>query len=159
METVIVWRNCEFRQIRHRSPASAALIDTEVPINMRVMECVFDNVVSEKEEGEIMTMHHSTLSITNSTFFSTIPSPVSSPRELQMNEGTLEQIPTERNGDCSEECSCSMNHSALLLKAVSVSIEDSTFVNMSNGALCVSDDSRMVLKSVRFTSQADDDIS
>ena len=153
----MVWKNCKFKRIKQLSSSSSAIMESRIGGSMRVIESVFENVMSEKEEGEIMMLHHGSIMINNATFSRLVTSTISSAqRSNEENEDFTKETNRDRNGDYTVECTCSVTHSAILLKDVSGRLEDCTFVNMSNGALCISDESTMVLNAVEFRYNAND---
>ena len=117
-------------------------------------ESVFENIVSQKEEGEIMIIHTGIIGMNNTSFTRSL-TPHSSSLSVRLSQLNGEETADgERMDD--ESTDVCWRHSAIVLRAVTASLQDCSFQNTSDGALSVEQDSILSLKHVAFLSESDD---
>ena len=157
--TLILLNGCVFKDITQTSPDYPAILNTETYTSITMSECVFESVVSQKTEGEIMILHTATLEMKNTSFAAVSPSTLSSDLPpshpaSQKNEEDIEK--RAMNTECDGDCSCSWHHSALLLQNVSATSEQCSFRNMNQGALSAENESLLTLVDSSFELEAVD---
>ena len=150
-----------FKDITQQSAECAAILQTERCTRITMDECVFENVVSAKEDGEIMEIAQSRVDVSGASFDQhrwTPSSQVTSESEMdesgeRRENGGENERERRRNWEWDGVCVCSWHHCAIVLKDVRGRMEECAFQHTSDGALSVEDASILSLSHVSFLSQ------
>ena len=157
-------KKCTFNDITQTSSDTSAILNTETYIRLTMTDCVFESVVSKKEEGAIMILHTSYILLNNTAFRSADTSTSTPHSSLSQYAYPIRIVDTEererrRNGESNSESSCSWHHSAILLHNATAILEKDSFTNMNDGSLSVDGESFLLLTDISFGLEADNTIT